>query len=249
MTDVVNRDARARNGARHGDVSHISLALPDAPSGRRFYATVLGWTFSADSGGTEGNQVETSVPEIGLWPGPDWREGVRAGARVAWRVDDLAVAVAAVRASGGTADDPLERPYGLESECTDGAGLRFWLHQLPPAAGRPGPNGEVQGDVSYLVLRVADLQRAERLFSSVLGWTFTPGNAGVHVGGPAPMTGMSEGEPGAALCYRVDDLAAAVERVSAAGGRPGPVEARPYGLESVCTDDQGVEFFLHQLSD
>ncbi|HLX89748.1 MAG TPA: hypothetical protein VKR22_14990 [Acidimicrobiales bacterium] len=240
MTDVLHHQHRERNGVHHGDVSYITLALPDAAAARQFYGGVLGWTFSA-------GQVDLVVPEVGLWPGPEWREGVSAGAILAWRVDDINTAVVAVRGEGGTASDPVERPYGLEAECSDGAGLRFWLHQLPPPAGPADPDGARPGDISYLVLRVADLERAERLFSSVLGWTYEPGNVGVHVTGPAPMTGMSQGDPGVVLCFQVDDIAAAVDRVTTAGGRSGPVETRPYGLEAECADDQGVAFFLHQF--
>lgn len=243
MSDVMLRDSLSRNGTRHGDVSYVTLALPDAAAGRRFYATVLGWGFDPD-----GHQVDAVVPQVGMWPGSAWRPGVQAGPILAWRVDDITTAVDAVRAAGGTATDVVEQPYGLEAECTDGRGLRFWLHQLP-AAGEPAPpNGERQGDVSYVVLRVADLGRAEGFFSSVLGWAFQPGRVGVHVDGPVPMTGMSQGEPGVTLCYRTDDIAAAAERVVEAGGTATAPERRDWGgLESECTDDQGVAFILHQL--
>jgi predicted enzyme related to lactoylglutathione lyase len=53
--------------------------------------------------------------------------------------------------------------------------------------------------------------------------------------------------PGTILCYRVDDIAAAVHRVQDASGRAGEVVQRPYGLESFCTDDQGTPFYLHQF--
>jgi len=248
MTDALLRDRPSRNGTRHGDVSYITLAVPDAAIGRRFYGRVLGWTFGTGQLESEGNQVDSVIPQVGLWPGPAWRGGVSAGAILSWRVDDVAAAAETVRATGGTATEPEQLPYGLQTECTDGQGLRFWLHQLPPAGEPAGASGERHGDISYLVLRVADLEQARRLFSSVLGWTFTPGNVGVHVEGPVPMTGMSEGSPGVVLCFRVDDISVAAERVANAGGQAGAVESRPYGLESLCVDDQGVEFYLHQLA-
>jgi predicted enzyme related to lactoylglutathione lyase len=247
MTEVL-RDRLSRHGSRHGDVSYITLALPDADRGRRFYGAALGWTFAAGRLGSEENQADRVIPGVGLWTRSTWREGVTAGAILSWRVDDIAAAVEAVRASGGTATDPDRLPYGLQSECTDGQGLRFWLHELPPP-GDPAPgNGASEGDISYLVLRVADLARGQHFFSSVLGWTFTPGNAGVQVEGPVPMTGMSQGSPGVELCYRMDDVAAAVERVRGAGGEADTIESRPYGLEARCRDDQGLQFYLHQLA-
>jgi predicted enzyme related to lactoylglutathione lyase len=99
-----------------------------------------------------------------------------------------------------------------------------------------------------VVLQVADLDGAQAFLSTVLGWEFTSGNGGVNVQGPGPVTGMSEGQPGALLCFRVDDTALAVQRVAAAGGRAEEIGARPYGLESFCADDQGVPFSLHQLT-
>jgi predicted enzyme related to lactoylglutathione lyase len=247
MTDVLLRDRLSRNGTRHGDVSYITLALPDALAGRRFYGHLLEWSFGPGRLESAGNQVDGVIPQVGFWPGAAWRPGVAPGALLSWRVDDIGVSTELVRAAGGTATAPQQQPYGLESECGDGQGLRFWLHQLPPPGEPVGPNGGRHGDVSYLVLRVADLGRAMELFESVLGWRFSPGNTGVNVDGPVPMTGMSEGPPGVVLCYRVDDIAAAVERVAEADGRAGEVERRPYGLEALCTDNQGVEFYLHQL--
>jgi predicted enzyme related to lactoylglutathione lyase len=69
----------------------------------------------------------------------------------------------------------------------------------------------------------------------------------------APQMGMTtEPEagpvaPGVILCYRVDDIASAVERVRDAGGQAGEAVQRPYGLESFCVDDQGTPFYLHQF--
>ncbi|MGH8919659.1 MAG: VOC family protein, partial [Actinomycetes bacterium] len=45
-TDLTNRP---RNGVRHGDVSYITLGLPDLARARAFYGTVLGWRFSPGS--------------------------------------------------------------------------------------------------------------------------------------------------------------------------------------------------------
>ncbi len=248
VTDAHLRSRTSRNGTRHGDVSYVTLALPDAAAGRRFYGRVLGWTFGTGLLESEGNQAADVVPQVGLWPGSAWRRGIRAGAILSWRVDDIATAVARVRAAGGSATDADLLPYGRQSECTDGNGLHFWLHELPPPGEPAGPNGAHEGDISYVVLRAADLDRTRRLLSDVLGWSYSAGNVGVQVEGSLPMTGMSEGAPGVSLCYRVDDIALAVERVRNAGGRAGEVSSRPYGLESLCADDQGVEFYLHQLS-
>jgi len=60
----------------------------------------------------------------------------------------------------------------------------------------------------------------------------------------------SEGaEPEVQLSYRVDDIAAAVERVRAAGGRADEPERRRFGLFTECVDDQGATFRLWQPTD
>ena len=184
VTDVLLRDGFSRNGTRHGDVSYITLAVPDAAAARRFYGRVLGWTFGGGQLDAEGNQVDGVVPQVGLWPGPAWREGVSSGAFLSWRVDDIAAAVETLRAGGGTATGPVARPYGREAECTDGQGLCFWLHELPSSGEAAGPNDRREGDISYLVLRVADdaspLCRAR-------SWTTASHVADFHLG-EAPVT-------------------------------------------------------------
>jgi predicted enzyme related to lactoylglutathione lyase len=51
------------------------------------------------------------------------------------------------------------------------------------------------------------------------------------------------------LSYRVDDIAAAVERVRAAGGRADEPQRRRFGLTTTCVDDQGTTFRLWQPAD
>ena len=48
--------------------------------------------------------------------------------------------------------------------------------------------------------------------------------------------------------FRVDDIAAAVERVRSAGGTAGEPMHEGYGIHAECADDQGVQFYLGQLS-
>jgi predicted enzyme related to lactoylglutathione lyase len=49
------------------------------------------------------------------------------------------------------------------------------------------------------------------------------------------------------MCYRVDDIVRAVERVRGAGGQAREVAQRPYGLEALCIDDQGTPLYLRQF--
>lgn len=250
MTDVLLRNQYSRNGTRPGDISYVSLGVPDADAGRAFYGSVLGWRFAPGQLDQTDSQVDDVIPQVGLWSGSERGPRTGIGAVLAFRVDDIGSAVRRVREAGGTASEPAERPYGLEADCSDGHGLGFWLHQLPPTGRAAPPNGERQGDVSHVVVLVEDLDQASAFFSAVLGWTVSPGySGGLHAEGATPMLVLFRsqgGRPGAALSYRVDDIDAAVERVREAGGSASEPLRRPYGLQSDCTDDQGVGFFLHQ---
>jgi predicted enzyme related to lactoylglutathione lyase len=255
-TDIT---ARPRNGFRHGDVSYITLGLPDLARGRAFYGAVLGWRFSPGSS-EHGARVDEIVPMTGLWDGEQPAGGREHGAVLAFRVDDIAAAVAAVRSRGGTVSDPHREPYAMAAEGHDNQGIPFFLHEMPAPdpAGLPGEdefsNGDVEGDVSYLTMVVPDIEAAQAFYGAVFGWRFNIGRAGgAQVSGIAPQMGMTTrpeagpAEPGVILCYRVDDLAATLVRVRAGGGEAAEIVQRPYGLESRCTDDQGTPFYLHQF--
>jgi uncharacterized protein len=257
MTTDLN--TRPRNGAHHGDVSYITLGLPDLARGRAFYNTVLGWQFSPGSS-EHGAQVNNIVPMIGLWDGEQPAGGRVHGAVLGFRVDDIAAAVAAVRAQAGTISDPHQEPYGSAAEGADNQGIPFYLHEMPQVADDSATadtafhNGEVEGDVSYLTMVAPDLEAAHAFYGGVLGWTFNIGRAGgAQVTGVAPQIGLTTQPeagpptPGVILCYLVNDIAAATARVRAAGGQAREVALRPYGLEALCTDDQGTPFYLHQF--
>ena len=102
------------------------------------------------------------------------------------------------------------------------------------------------GDIGYVSLWVPDVSRAQAFFAAVLGWTFTPGSAprGRQVEGASPHQGLwGEMERSTLfVCYCVDDVDAALDRVRAAGGRAETPTDEPYGRVAACTDDQGTAF-------
>ncbi len=116
------RPARGpENGARHGDVSYLTLEVRDSARTREFFGRVLGWRFSPGRI-DDGWGVDGIVPMTGLGGG-------HAVATVVpmYRVDDIRAAVGRVRAAGGTATDPAAQPYGWTSGCIDDQGTRFYL--------------------------------------------------------------------------------------------------------------------------
>lgn len=105
-----------------GDLVYVTYEVIDSAKARAFYGDVLGWSF-APGGVSDGWQVEGGMA------------GMQGGHRQAttlpmWQVEDIAVTVDRVRAAGGSATDPQTRPYGLEAECADDQGARFYLGQL-----------------------------------------------------------------------------------------------------------------------
>jgi uncharacterized protein len=108
-----------------GELTHIELGAPDAKKAKRFFAAVLGWTFEPFG---DGEQAVIRTPTIrgGL------HDGVATTTLTAYfNVDDIDVAVAAVRELGGHAEDPSapEPGFGRFSTCTDDQGIPFGLRQ------------------------------------------------------------------------------------------------------------------------
>ena len=98
-----------------------------------------------------------------------------------------------------------------------------------------------------------DAHRAKEFYEAVLRVPFSSGHPGTwRADETRPPLGIwsSQGaEPEVQLSYRVDDIAAAVQRVRAAGGHADEPERRSYGLIADCVDDQGATFRLWQPAD
>ncbi len=110
-----------------------------------------------------------------------------------------------------------------------------------------------QGDIANVTMVARDAQRAKKFYEAVLQVPFSSGQPGAwRTDETSPPLGVwpSQGaEPEVQLSYRVDDIATAVERVRAAGGRADEPERRRYGLFTECVDDQGTTFRLWQPVD
>lgn len=154
------------------------------------------------------------------------------------------------RRRGATVErEPVDQPYGRSAVIVDPFGHRWMLNKPPGRATRLR-----QGDVVHVSMIVPDDQRAKSFYEAVLGIRFEPGSLPNVWGAEEtnPQLGMwrEEGrEPEMQLCYRVDDVEAAVARVRESGGQAQEINRRPYGLMVECTDDQGANFQLWQPVD
>ncbi len=107
------------------------------------------------------------------------------------------------------------------------------------------------GGIGYASLWVADADRAAAFFSQVLGWRAVPSGTGYQVEGRRIHHGIvpMPGRPTLFLAFAVRDIAEATRNVREAGGEAGEVTAQPYGLASMCTDNQGASFTVYQPSE
>lgn len=162
------------------------------------------------------------------------------------QVDDVDGTVATARRRGAAVErEPADQPYGRNAVIVDPFGHRWMVNKPPPGATR-----QRQGDIVHVTMVTADTERARDFYQAVLQVPFEPGGTpGAWGADTDPHFGMwspPEQEPQVQLCFQVDDVAAAVERVRAAGGQAAEVESKPYGLLVECDDDQGVRFQLWQ---
>ena len=104
-----------------------------------------------------------------------------------------------------------------------------------------------------MTILAPDTGRAKEFYEAVLRVPFSAGHPGTwrtdETRPPLGILSAAGTEPEVQLSYRVDDIAAAVERVRAAGGRAGEPERRRFGLFTECVDDQGATFRLWQPAD
>jgi len=200
-----------------------------------------------DVGGTA-LYLADEYPELGLVA----PEAGRVTVSLHLTVPDVDAAVARAAEAGATVErPPTDAPYGRTGVVVDPSGHRWMLQTAPAAPAEPRPPLR-PGDAVYLTLNVPDGRRALDFYGAVLGWTAAPGRVpdGWQVEGPTPMVGIGGGatEVGTVPMYAVADIAAAVATVQSAGGEAGEVERQPYGLTALCRDDQGLPFWLGQLS-
>ena len=107
-----------------------------------------------------------------------------------------------------------------------------------------------EGDIGYVSLWVPDAERAMAFFSRVLGWTYLPTTEGrtAQVAGRALPHGVDGGHDSSNLflCFVVEDIDAARQRVSDAGGVADEATEESHGRTALCADGEGTACALFQ---
>ena len=165
------------------------------------------------------------------------------------QVDDVNASTERARRNGASVErEPADQPYGRGSVIVNPFGHRWMLLRRPARATRLR-----QGDVANVTMVARDARRAKEFYEAVLQVPFSAGHrAAWRTNETRPPLGIwspQGAEPQVQLSYRVNDIAAAVERVRAAGGRADEPEREPFGLLAGCIDDQGTTFHLWQPVD
>ncbi|HEY9476558.1 MAG TPA: VOC family protein [Mycobacteriales bacterium] len=215
------------------------IEMPDGRLGHAEIAFPTGLVYLADE-----------FPDLGVTaPRPD---GVPV--TLVLPVPDVDATVAAVVAAGGRMTREAHQAHGTRTATfVDPFGHR-WLLQAPLPTTAPAapaaPTRPQHGGLAYALLWVPDAGRAAGFYQAVLGWTYAAGHGPDErqVIGTTPALGIQGGKPRGDLfcCWAVDDVAAAVMRVRAAGGQASEPATGPYGLVANCVDDQGTAFGIYQ---
>jgi uncharacterized glyoxalase superfamily protein PhnB len=164
-------------------------------------------------------------------------------------VDDTDATTDRARRGGASVErEPADQPYGRASVIIDPFGHRWILLRRPAGATRLR-----QGDVANVTIAAPDTDRAREFYEAVLQVPFSSAHLGAwrteETNPPLSILPFEGAEAEVQLSYRVDDIAAAVERVRVAGGHAGEPTRRLFGLLAECTDDQGATFRLWQPAD
>jgi predicted enzyme related to lactoylglutathione lyase len=161
-------------------------------------------------------------------------------------VDDVDAATDQARRFGAAVErEPADQPYGRASVIVDPFGHRWILLRRPAQVTRLR-----QGDVANVTIAAPDPNLAREFYEAVLQVPFSSSHPGAwrtdQTTPPLSILPFEGAQAQAQLSYRVDDIAAAVERVRAAGGRADEPTRRAFGLLADCTDGQGATFRLFQ---
>jgi uncharacterized glyoxalase superfamily protein PhnB len=164
-------------------------------------------------------------------------------------VDDVDGSTERARRRGASVErEPVDEPYGRGSVIVDPFGHRWMLLRPPARATRLR-----QGDIANVTMVARDAHWAKEFYEAVLLVPFSSGHPGAwrtdETSPPLGILSSQGAEPEVQLSYRVDDIAAAVDRVRAAGGRAAEPERKPSGLLTECVDNQGATFRLWQPID
>jgi uncharacterized protein len=237
------------------------LLTTDMAAATKFYGDVVGWSALPSSTSRvpytlfkAGDHATAGLLEL-----PP--EGLKMGARPRWMgyvgVKHVDAAADQIRRLGGAVYvPPTDSNIGRISVVTDSEGALFAVIGQPQVAVQQPEDSAKPGRFGWNELFATDLQKQSTFYREVLAWQrddtedrFANAYLTFSAGGQIVAGALKNSDPTPPfwLFYvNVEDIDAAVERVSAAGGRAGYNDAElPGGVRiAYCSDPQGATFAL-----
>lgn len=228
-----------------------------------FYGAVLGW--SVQDAGMEGFDYHLASVNgamvAGMMELPAAAGALEPSWTIYFAVDDADASAAKIKRLGGRiVTDPADIPgTGRFAVATDAQGVRFGILQPEPMPGREGAGGAFdqnkEGHGAWNELMTGDPQAGFDFYAKLFGWKKSQAvdmgpmgtyqlfaHDGADIGG---MMGLGQAPAPMWLPYfRTNGVAAAIERIAAAGGKlmHGPVEVPGGAFIAVAEDPQGAHF-------
>ena len=223
---------------------HFAINADDLPRARAFYERAFNWTYTP--WGPPGF-YQTRTAGRSLMGALQGRRGigghVMPDIELSFGVDDLEATCARLTAAGG---EVIMAPFHIEtvghlvffrdSEGNIAGAMQYEPGMTPAGEALPG-----SARLTTFGINAEDVGRAKAFYEGVFGWRFSPwgppdfftcpdtgGGVGGLLQGRHTVNGRSE--PGLSVSFGVDDIAAAVAAIRAAGGE---VLTEPYHIEGV----------------
>ncbi len=247
----------------------FDLNTTDQKAAQAFYTSVAGWGIDQwDMGGggspyymwtvggtTIGGMREFPPAALAQGAHPHWLGYIA--------TEDVDATVAQAESMGAKVMvAPMAIPtVGKFAVLTDPYGTVFAA--FTPEGDAPGHSGPpVIGDISWYELATSDINGALDFYGKLFGWTLDSdmdmgpngiyrlfARNGVQMGGMYNTSAAMPMPPSWSFYVHVDDIHAAAERVTAAGGKimQPPMEV-PGGMIFIASDPQGAVFAGHALS-
>jgi uncharacterized protein len=246
----------------HGRFTWYELMTTDIAAARAFYANVVGWNTQDASTSHQAYTLLNAgeVPVGGLLELPDAAR--KMGATPRWMgyvgVSDVQAAADRIARLGGAVYvPPTDSNIGRISVVADPQTANFALVEgLKPGAQQPEELDQ-PGRVGWHELLAHHLEEAFGFYGEVFGWQKADADVGatetyqLFSSGGRLIGGMFTKRPVEPVPYwlyyfNVDDIDAAIERVTAGGGRisGGPFEVPEGSWIARCIDPQGAIFAL-----
>jgi uncharacterized protein len=240
------------------------LLTTDMAAATEFYRDVVGWSALASSTSRAPYSLFKAGDNAaaGLLELPP--EGLKMGAPPRWMgyvgVSDVNAAADRIKRLGGmVCVPPTDANIGRISVVADSHGALFAVISQPQVAVQQPTDSAKPGRFGWNELFATDLQKESTFYRELFSWQrndtedrFTDAYLTFSAGGQVVAGALRNSEPSPPfwLFYiNVEDIDAAVERVSAAGGRAGYNETElPGGVRiAYCSDPQGATFALQGM--